>query len=124
MTCETSLIDALSGLSSVDGDAGLGEDGLEYQLYLSARPFLGQGELGLVVAFLVGNTLGRGLAVETHAILVGAEALQLPAGGNANLRLLTGAAAVAALKVPLHHVVAARAAEVETLGVLRSCGAK
>ena len=45
---EAALVRSCPGLASVDGDTRLGEDGLEHQLYLPARPCLGQGELGLV----------------------------------------------------------------------------
>ena len=119
MARKASLIGAGTGLAPVYLHAGLGEHRLEHQLYLTALPLLRQRELCLVQAMLVGNTLRCGLAVEAHAVLVCAEALQLPAGGHAYLGPLPAAPAVGALEVPLHHVIAAVAAEVQALGLLR-----
>ena len=79
MTGEATLVGTTSCLASVDLHTNLCEGGLEHQLDLSAVPLLRQGELMLVLTCLISNALWGCLAIETHAILISAEALQLPA---------------------------------------------
>ena len=78
MSRKATLIGAVASLASVNLDANLCEGCFEHQLNLSSCPLLGKRKLRLVFALFIGNTLWRGLSVETHTILVGAEALQFP----------------------------------------------
>ena len=112
MAGKAALIGAIASLAPVDLHTNLREGCLEDQQNLSALPFLGQGKLMLIQSFLVSNTLWCGFAVEAHTILIGAEALQLPARGYANLGPLTTITSVTALEVPLHHVVTAMTTQI------------
>ena len=115
MPCKTALIRAVASLATVDLHTNLRKGSLEHQLNLTALPLLGQRELRLVQALLVGNTLGRRLAIEPHTILVGAKALQFPARRHTNLRPLTGVTTVRTLEIPLHHVVTPVTTQILTL---------
>ena len=101
-----------TSLSAVDGHTGIGENGLEGEQNLSAFPFLRQRELIFIESLLVGNALGRGLSVEAHAILVSAKTLQFPTRRHTDLCPFAAVAPVGTLEIPLHHVVAAPAAQV------------
>ena len=57
MTRETALVSAVASLASVDGGTHLRKHSLEDEQNLSALPSLGQCELMLVLAHLVGNTM-------------------------------------------------------------------
>ena len=102
---ETALVGAVACLAAINLDLYLRKGSFKHQQYLSARPFLRQGEFCFVRAFLVGNALWRGLAIEPHTILEGAKPLQLPARGNTYLCPLPGLTAVGTFEVPFHHVV-------------------
>ena len=105
MTGKAALIGAVACLATIDFHTNLRKGSLKDQLNLSSCPLLRQCELVLIQTFLIGNALGCGLAIETHAILIGAKPLQFPTGGHTNLRPLAAIATVCALEVPLHHIV-------------------
>ena len=115
MARKAALIQTVASLTSVNLHVGIGEHGLKHQQYLSSRPILRQRKLRLVLTRLVSNALWCGFAIETHAILVGAKALQLPARWYANLRPLAAVAPVGTIEVPLYHVVTAVTTQILTL---------
>ena len=121
MPRKAALVGAVAGLTTVYLHANLGEGSLEDQLNLPALPLLRQRKLRLVATRLVGNALGRGLAVEAHAVLVGAEALQFPARGHSYLGPLAAVVSVGTIEVPFYHVVASVSAEVLSLSLLCNC---
>ena len=110
MTGKTTRIQSVASLATIDRGTHIRKHRLEDEQNLAPLPLLGQRELRLVQALLVGNTLGHRLAIEPHTILVGAKALQFPARRHTNLRPLTGVTTVRTLEIPLHHVVAAMSA--------------
>ena len=119
VTRETALVSAIASLTSVDGSTHLRKHGLEDQQNLPALPSLGQRELMLVLAHLVGNTLWGGLAVEAHAILVSAEALQLPARGHTYLRPLATVMSIGTHEIPLYHIITTMTTQVLSLSFHR-----
>ena len=105
MTGEPSLIGAVACLTTIDLHTNLRKGCLKNQQYLATCPLFGQCKLMLIQSFLVGNAFRSCLAVEAHTVLVGAEALQFPAGGYSYLCPLAAIATVGTLEVPLHHIV-------------------
>ena len=119
MTRKTALVSAVASLTSVDGGTHLRKHSLEDQQNLPALPSLGQRELMLVLAHLVGNTLWGGLSVEAHAILVSAEALQLPARRHTYLRPLATVMPIGTHEIPLYHIVTTMTTQVLSLSFHR-----
>ena len=109
---EAALMQSGTSFSAVNGHTGIGENGLEGEQNLPAFPFLRQRELIFIESLLVGNALGRGLAVEAHAILVSAKTLQFPTRRHTDLCPFAAVAPVGTLEIPLHHIVTAPAAQV------------
>ena len=93
-----------------------GKSSLKYKLYLPSLPVGRQRKLRLVLAMFVGNALRGCLAIEAHAILIGAEALQFPTGRHTDLCPFAAVAPVGALEIPLHHVVTPPSAQVLAAG--------
>ena len=75
---ERSLVQR-TGLALVDHHLGVSHRAFKHEVDVMVGPFGGQGELVLVHTFLVGDAVRKWFAVELHAVLVSAEALQLPA---------------------------------------------
>ena len=103
---ETALMQAISRLSAVDGHLGIGHYGFEDEFYLFALPLLWQRKLIFIFSFFVSNTFRSSLSVESHAILIGTESLQFPAGRHTNLGPLAGISTTCAVEIPVHHVIA------------------
>ena len=120
---ETALMQTVSRLSAVDGYLGIGHHGFEDEFYLFALPLLWQRKLIFIFSFFVSNTFWSSLPVESHAILIGSESLQFPAGRHTYLGPLAGISTASAVEVPVHHIITSMSREVLALCVkTRLCG--
>ena len=120
---ETALMQAVSRLSTVDGHLGISHHGFEDEFYLFALPLLWQRKLIFIFSFFVSNTFRSSLSVESHAILIGTESLQFPAGRHTNLGPLAGISTTCAVEVPVHHIITSMSREVLALCINTSlCG--
>jgi len=111
---EAALVNG-AGRLPVDADIGISHRRADHDVDALGGPRGRDVERVLVLA----NAVGRGRGLPIIGIVIGAEALHLPIGGNGDGLPDTRLASTAHLEVPVHGAVAARAGEVLTLRRLR-----
>ncbi len=106
-----------AGGPTVDPGLGVGHRALEDEVHALPAPRARGREAEAIAALLVGARCGA-------AVLVGAEALELPVGGDGDRAPRAGLAAAADLEVPGNGVVLVGAREVLPLGRLGRAGGR
>lgn len=95
---------AVSRLSAVDGNLGIGHHGHQRRVLSVCPPLLWQRKLIFIFSFFVSNTFRSSLSVESHTILIGTRILEFPAG-SAPILVHLPAFLPCAVEVPVHHII-------------------